>query len=299
MPLTNLLPLCSASSCEFKPSLLLEDPAKIARLMQAARAQTGSMSPRMLECSSMAGSLTPRMAGGQLPRMQAALTIGSSVAGTAGSGSPSFVLSWLGGAGASGQPQRSATAAAPATTAAPQVAPPVKDVVKRSGARDAAPALIAPAAPNKRSPSKAAAAAKVSNMQVQEQDGNLVFSTTSKVRAAELPHTHDAPDSGCQPEVGDHVRLHTHAPMVQSQGNARQRCNLPQPAHTQPKMAAASRLGFSLGEAPNVLKIGGGAGGSNSGAATPAVCAPPPGRISASGNSDLSTSKDLVLSKNA
>jgi hypothetical protein len=166
----------------FEPRLLLDDPAKMARLMQAARSQSGGSSPRLLEApsTSSGGSLTPRInQGGSI--MHAALpvpslTIGHCTSGGSGSGTPRFVLSWLGGGsgGAAGVSGRDVAAAEAV----------VEDAVRGRRAdtpKDAA--AIAPAAVA-RSPTKptGAAASGKANMQVEQQSGTLVFSPQSKVR---------------------------------------------------------------------------------------------------------------------
>lgn len=163
----------------FEPRLLLDDPAKMARLVQAAAsAQSGSSTPQLLEgpsATTASGGLTPHV-GRDVPAprtMQAALTIGSS-GSSSGSGTPRFMLSWL-GSGAEG-----ATASASSDTsitAVNQAGERLKDV----GSTNADKAADVHA--------KAAAGGSVKSGglskscgQVDQQGGTLVFSPQTKVK---------------------------------------------------------------------------------------------------------------------
>jgi hypothetical protein len=154
------------------PRLVLEDPARLARLMQAARSSSNA-SPRRLEGPTSGGNLTPRIAGGAggAPAMQASLTmVGGSGSST---GVPRFVLSWLGG---------------PADASGSGVAASAPDVVRGAAAdapaKDTAAAAVA-AAPGG-SPVKAAFGGKVAPASkgpahIEPQNGTLVFSPQAKV----------------------------------------------------------------------------------------------------------------------
>jgi len=92
----------------FQPRLLLDDPARMTRLMQAAAAHGAASTPRLLEGPSAAtasgGSITPRMHRDAAPTpraMQAALTFTSTSSKGGSSGAPTFTLSWRGADGSS------------------------------------------------------------------------------------------------------------------------------------------------------------------------------------------------------
>lgn len=294
----------SGTPLEFKPQLLLEDTAKIARLMQAARTQSGGATPRLLEGPGMAAGLSPRGALQLQPRM--ALTIGGAGSGSSSSrsgGSPSFVLSWLGSTsspassgstGSSGGEGSGRGNGAPAPgsagllAAAPHAGPPsVQDAVKGAAKRkDAAPAA-APAPPGRPSPSKAAKAV----VHVQEQDGHLVFSPAHKVR---FPRAQEGGDALAR----DGSVRRRQAGACPQQFNFPPTMCTPLACDTQAK-GGRSRMGLSLSDATGMLKLGGGGGGGSGEPAQPlGAFAPLPGSI-VGGGSDTSSSKDLVLSKRA
>ncbi|KAI8466472.1 MAG: hypothetical protein J3K34DRAFT_433775 [Monoraphidium minutum] len=175
-------------SYTFAPRLLLEDPAKMARLVQAAIAQgsSGAASPRLLEGTRAAaggGNLTPRIARdapGQRS-MQAALTISGTGSGP-GAATPRFTLSWLGGA-ADGALAAAGSSPGGDAPRPEREQPRVSDgrQADRGAPSDAARSKGADTAKDGReavsgSPTKAAG--RVSSHV--EQGGNLVFSAQAK-----------------------------------------------------------------------------------------------------------------------
>ena len=158
----------------FEPRLLLDDPVRMARLLAAARSQSGGMSPRRLEGpgASTSGSLTPRIAqasGGALPHMQASLTIGGgSSSGGSAPGTPRFVLSWL------AAPGSEATGAAGNGSGGKELATTMDAVRGSAAGKDSATAAL----PKNSSPSKTG---KTSAAQVEQSSGNLVFAPQAKV----------------------------------------------------------------------------------------------------------------------
>lgn len=166
VPREEPYPGSSTPSYVFQPKLLLEDPARMARLMQAAARQAPN-SPR----AGSNGGLTPRIAGGgPAPPMHAALTIGSG-SSVKGSDAPRFVLSWLNTAAES-----KAAATQLGSAGLPGA---LKDAVSeradtsKDGREAVAQASCSVAAAGSGSP-------KVSIGRVEQEGGNLVFSSESK-----------------------------------------------------------------------------------------------------------------------
>jgi hypothetical protein len=173
----SLRPRSESSYTFTPPTLLLEDPAKMARLMQAAlsASTSGPCSPRLLDGpgASSSGGLTPRfsreLSGGRAA--QAALTI-SGASGGAGSSTPRFTLSWLGGGSGGGGDAAAASGQGSSEAKQPQLAPDV------DAARDAKPAAAAAVRGSPPKPARRSSSGRI------EEGGNLVFSTQAKVVGA-------------------------------------------------------------------------------------------------------------------
>ena len=266
----------AAAEFTIEPRLLLDDPARMARLMQAARAQSGGGSPRLLESNGSGGGsgagssssgLTPRLmhgsiGGGATPPLM--LTVGSGNGAPAAPGAPRLVLSWLSGSGGSGEGAASASAdgVQDAVPAQPKDAsPPKRKAIAAPGAASAA-AAAAPAARSKpaaaaSSPSKAKAP-----VQIEQHGDNLVISKQAKVccaRGGEMGRM-CCVGRGREPCALADASTHTHT---------QARCATPlshSAPHSHPGATTVqakgpkSRLGLSLTDAPGSLfKRGGGA----------------------------------------
>jgi hypothetical protein len=229
--------------------------------------------------------MTPRIAGGAggALGMQAALTmVGGSGAGggsSSSAGVPRFVLSWLAGPGDAAGSSDAASA--------PDV---VRSVAADAAAKGVAAAAIA-AAPSG-SPVKVAAAAKAGPatkvpVHIEHQNGTLVFSPQGKVgTVCHLCGSASVPLVVAPADVGAPWAAVAHAPSLLL-------TPLP-PPWLQAKAAPKSRRGLTLADAAGVFKRG-----STSGAqAAPSIAAPAAaGSGAAGGGCDVSSSRDLVVSR--
>jgi hypothetical protein len=276
----------AAPSLSFQPRLLLDDPARMTRLVQAAAAASAANTPRLLEGPSAAtasgGSATPRLARDSV----AALTL---TAGSAGRGlgkkggtAPLFTLSWLAGA---------------AGDAGGAAAEPVDDVPTQAPApfRQAAALSDVPSAVSDTSKGQRGAKAGRSNQAVEE-GGNLVFSSApskAKVRARQECAMRRSSRS-CLKALD--IWRYVDGSSVTLEAFNHLHCATP-PTATQGKKEAQARTGLSLTDAMGVFGGGKAKAGGPGRPTTAAAAGTPDLMLDGAAGGCGDATRDLVVRK--